>query len=92
MTRQVIQRPHGCGRGPGRQLVALAQASCCPIPGCRTQIDQSRLMCRGHWYLVPKQLRDHVWATWRSGQAARSPEHQDAVRMAIIEARGRRSA
>jgi hypothetical protein len=92
MTRQVIQRPRGRGRGPGCQLVALAQASRCAVPGCRTQIDPARLMCRGHWYLVPKQLRDRVWATWQSGQAARSLEHQQAVRLAITEASGRRSA
>jgi hypothetical protein len=40
-------------------------------------------MCRCHWYTVPKELRDLVWATWRSGQGAYSPEHQDAVRQAL---------
>jgi hypothetical protein len=40
-------------------------------------------MCRRHWYLVPKHVRDRVWSTWRSGQGARSSEHQDAVRAAI---------
>lgn len=33
--------------------------------------------------MVPKQLRDRIWATWRSGQAAFSCEHQDAVRQAM---------
>jgi hypothetical protein len=40
-------------------------------------------MCRRHWYVVPKQIRDRVWATWRSGQGALSKEHLEAVRMAI---------
>jgi hypothetical protein len=40
-------------------------------------------MCRDHWYLVPKHIRDLVWATWRSGRGAHSPEHQETVRMAI---------
>jgi hypothetical protein len=53
------------------------------VPGCRAQIDASRLMCRSHWYLVPKQIRDRVWATWRSGQGAYSVEHLETVRMAI---------
>jgi hypothetical protein len=26
------------------------------------------LMCRRHWFLVPKALRDRVWATYRAGQ------------------------
>jgi len=30
-----------------------------------------------------KQLRDQVWATWRSGHGNHSSEHQDAVRMAM---------
>jgi hypothetical protein len=40
-------------------------------------------MCRNHWYLVPKQIRDRVWATWQSGHRAFSPEHKEAVRKAI---------
>ena len=59
------------------------RAHSCPISGCGEQIDPSRLMCRGHWYLVPKQIRDRVWATWRSGQGASSPEHREAVCLAI---------
>jgi hypothetical protein len=33
--------------------------------------------------MVQKDLRDRVWATWRSGQGAFSREHQDAVRVAV---------
>jgi len=40
-------------------------------------------MCRSHWYMVPKELRDQVWATWRSGQGAFSSEHREAVRTAV---------
>jgi hypothetical protein len=61
-----------------------APPSCrCPVPGCREPIDPSRLMCRAHWYRVPRHLRDLVWATWRSGEGALSSEHQQAVRVAI---------
>ena len=75
----------GRGRGPRGQLVTLwSGADWCPIPRCGRQIDPSRLMCRSHWYMVPKRLRDQVWATWRSGQGARSPEHRAAVHRAVI--------
>jgi hypothetical protein len=53
------------------------------VPGCHAHIDPTRLMCRRDWYRVSKRLRDRVWATWRSGQAASSREHQHAVRAAI---------
>jgi hypothetical protein len=33
--------------------------------------------------MVPKEHRDDVWATWRSGAGAFSNEHQDAVRTAV---------
>ena len=78
--------PGGTGRGPRSKLsglAGLARPSGCPVPGCHAQIDPSRLMCRNHWYLVPKQIRDRVWATWRSGQGAFSTEHLETVRMAI---------
>jgi hypothetical protein len=81
----------GRGRGPGLPLPPVRpQARCCPVPGCGHLIDPSRLMCRRHWYLVPKQLRDWVWATWRSGEGACSREHHDAVLMAIATAAARR--
>lgn len=74
----------GRGRGPGGQLAALPlRAGCCPVPGCGERIDPTRLMCRRDWYLVPREVRDQVWATWRSGQGAFAQEHQAAVLRAI---------
>ncbi len=90
MTGQLVSRAvtGGLGRGPRGQLTTLRSgADRCPIPRCDDQIDPSRLMCRRHWYMVPKALRDRVWATWRSGQGAFSREHQDAVRLAVTAVR-----
>jgi hypothetical protein len=82
----------GRGRGPRGQLAGLQpRASRCPIPGCGEQIDPTRLMCRRDWYLVPRELRDQVWATWRSGHGANTGEHQAAVLLAIGAARQRRT-
>jgi len=81
----------GYGRGPRGQLATLGSGvSYCPIPGCENLIDLSRLMCRAHWYVVPKVTRDLVWATWRSGQGALSSEHKDAVLAAIAAVRSAR--
>jgi hypothetical protein len=80
--------PRGRGRGPGGQPTGLPlPPGRCPVPGCGDQIDRTRLMCRRDWYLVPKQLRDRVWATWHSGQGAASGEHQQAVLNAIAACR-----
>jgi hypothetical protein len=91
-NRTVTALTGGRGRGPGGQPTASAwQAGRCPVPGCGDQIDPSRLMCRRHWYQVPRPLRNQVWATWRSGQGALSREHADAVRTAIAACQERPS-
>lgn len=90
MTTQLLEdgRPArltaGRGRGPGGQLLTSSlPVNRCPITGCSEQIDSSRLMCRQHWYQVPKPLRDRIWSTWHSGEGAHSVEHREAVLMAI---------
>ncbi|HEX6934689.1 MAG TPA: hypothetical protein VF162_21285 [Streptosporangiaceae bacterium] len=86
MTGQLASRAvtGGRGRGPRGQLTTLwSGADRCVIPRCDDPIDPSRLMCRTHWYMVPKDLRDRVWATWRSGQGAYTGDHRDAVRVAV---------
>jgi hypothetical protein len=99
MTSQLAERralsalPRGRGKGPGGPETGLPlPAGHCPVPGCGEQIDPTRLMCRRDWYVVPKKLRDRVWATWRSGQAAASREHQQAVLKAIAVCRAARSS
>jgi hypothetical protein len=83
----------GRGRGPGGQLAGLTlPVGACPITCCGDPIDPSRLMCRRHWYEVPRQLRDHVWTTWRSGESAASREHRDAVLIAIATCQALRPA
>lgn len=40
----------------------------CHAVGCRLPVPPEMLMCRVHWYMVPKPLRSRVWATYRRGQ------------------------
>jgi hypothetical protein len=39
----------------------------CAARDCELVIKPGMLMCRRHWFMVPKAVRDTVWATWRSG-------------------------
>lgn len=52
----------------------------CHADGCRTPVPPRMFMCRRHWFLVPKPLRDGIWATYRPGQENTkdpSPEYLD---------------
>jgi hypothetical protein len=85
--------PCGPGKGPGGALLHLSSGpKRCPVIGCDEPIDPSRLMCRMDWYLVPYELRGRIWATWRSGEVAFSPEHLGAVHEAIAFVQTARSA
>lgn len=40
----------------------------CHWPDCKTEIEPKLLMCRGHWFRLPADLRTLVWANYRPGQ------------------------
>ena len=40
----------------------------CPAPGCGVKIPGRLFACREHWFVLPKPLRDRIWATYRPGQ------------------------
>jgi hypothetical protein len=40
----------------------------CHARGCTVSVPPEMLMCRNHWYKVPKKIRDAVWRTYRPGQ------------------------
>lgn len=42
----------------------------CHAAGCSTPCPPKCLMCRKHWFMVPRPLRDRVWATYQEGQEA----------------------
>ena len=39
----------------------------CFATGCHIHVPTTLLMCRRHWYMVPKPLRDAIWQTYRDG-------------------------
>jgi len=44
------------------------RAHTCHWPGCGKQVPPARWGCRGHWFALPKHLRDRIWRTFRPGQ------------------------
>jgi hypothetical protein len=55
----------------------------CPATGCTLNVSAGKLLCRSHWFTVPKALRDAVWDAWRGGIGAGSPSHRAACADAI---------
>ncbi len=40
----------------------------CHAIDCNKKVPPKMLMCRKHWYMVDKPLRDKVWETYVAGQ------------------------
>lgn len=58
----------------------------CHAEGCNVPVRPSLLMCRRHWYMVPKPIRDWIWAAYRPGQEVTkdpSDEYMEAYRAAV---------
>jgi hypothetical protein len=45
-----------------------SRAHHCHWPGCKVQIPPAAWGCIMHWKMLPKDLRDKIWATYRIGQ------------------------
>ena len=58
----------------------------CHATGCNIPVPPKIFMHRAHWFMLPKAMRDAIWAAYRPGQEARkdpSPEHIEAARAAV---------
>ena len=40
----------------------------CHAAGCTREVPPRLFMCRPHWYMAPKPLRDEIWRHYRPGQ------------------------
>lgn len=43
----------------------------CHWPGCGKQVPPAMWGCKGHWFALPKRLRDRIWQSYRPGQEVR---------------------
>lgn len=40
----------------------------CHAAGCSVHTPPQMLMCKRHWFMVPREIRNRVWSTYRDGQ------------------------
>lgn len=84
-------RPYdGRTRKQGHAVGNTARPACrghvCHANGCDVAVPPKMLMCVKHWWMVPKPLRDRIWATYRLFQEVNrdpTPEYMQAVHAAI---------
>ncbi len=43
----------------------------CHAPHCDKPVPPKILACRSHWFMLPKPLRDAIWAAYLPGQEIR---------------------
>lgn len=55
----------------------------CPHPTCTRQVDVSKLACTAHWYMVPLDLRNDLWESYRRRRA--NPARHRAALAACIQ-------
>lgn len=61
-------------------------AHTCHATGCETPVPPEMFMCRRHWFMLPKQMRNRIWQTYRPGQCDDweiSHEYTEAAREAV---------
>lgn len=43
----------------------------CSADGCDVPIGKGKLFCKGHYFSLPKAVRDKLWCVWRKAMEAR---------------------
>ena len=42
----------------------------CPHPTCEKMKPRDQYACRGHWFSLPKAIRDAIWNGYRNGASS----------------------
>ena len=85
-ARSHRQGHHEVVREEGDDLGAREVKHLCHARKCNVGVPPRLLMCRRHWFMVPRELRARVWATYVPGQEiTKTPtlEYLDAANAAI---------
>ena len=43
-------------------------AHTCHATACTKRVPPEMFMCKRHWFILPKSIRDKIWETYRPGQ------------------------
>ncbi|MFY9350339.1 MAG: hypothetical protein WBL20_03025 [Sphingobium sp.] len=43
----------------------------CSAEGCDVPVGKGQLFCKGHYFSLPRALRDALWGAWRAAMNAR---------------------
>ena len=58
-------------------------AHTCHWPGCGKAVPAAMWGCKPHWFALPKQLRDRIWATYRRGQEVTKTPSAEYIEAAL---------
>ncbi|MGI9507139.1 MAG: hypothetical protein ACR2RE_29205 [Geminicoccaceae bacterium] len=59
----------------------------CHAIGCEKAVPPKMFMCKYHWFMLPKSLRNEIWKAYRPGQEIDKTPSEDylmAAKEAII--------
>jgi len=51
----------------------------CHWPGCTINVQPKLWGCKRHWFMLPRELRDEVWRTYRAGQEITKTPSDDYI-------------
>lgn len=57
----------------------------CYWNGCTVTVPASMLMCRRHWFALPRSLRNRVWSAYEPGQEENLAAITDEYRTVLEE-------
>lgn len=67
-------------------------AHSCHATGCKAHVPPQMWGCKKHWFMVPTEIRDRIWRTYRVGQCDDknpSKEYLEAAREAVVSVAGK---
>lgn len=55
----------------------------CHHPKCETPVPEAMFACKGHWFALPKAIRDRIWDEYVPGQEITKTPTGDYLDVAV---------